>query len=140
DYDRGNSTIYDAAEEDQLDLSALLSAVYNHGAGQSIGSLVRVVDGADAATAALQVDVDGAGGGARWVTIAELNGIHLGNTVNVILDASQPAGTTLTLQGNYGLNGDFTGDGNADLLWRNDNGALLLWQMNGTQLQSSVSL
>ncbi len=35
--------------------------------------------------------------------------------------------------------GDFDGDGNADVLWRNDNGALAQWLMNGSQVASSTS-
>jgi ELWxxDGT repeat protein len=32
--------------------------------------------------------------------------------------------------------GDFNGDGNSDILWRNSSGALNLWQMNGTTITS----
>jgi len=35
--------------------------------------------------------------------------------------------------------GDFDGDGNADVLWRSDNGALAQWLMNGSQILSSSS-
>jgi Peptidase M10 serralysin C terminal/CARDB len=87
DYKQGGGT-YSASETDQIDLSALLSSAY--GAGQAAASLVRVVDNMNA-SAALQVDTDGSGSAAQWVTIAQLSGIHLGNTVSVILSASQPA-------------------------------------------------
>jgi hypothetical protein len=33
--------------------------------------------------------------------------------------------------------GDFNGDGNADVLWRNTSGALSEWQMNGTAIAAS---
>jgi len=33
--------------------------------------------------------------------------------------------------------GDYNGDGNADILWRNDNGALAVWVMNGFSVTSS---
>jgi FG-GAP-like repeat len=33
--------------------------------------------------------------------------------------------------------GDFNGDGDADILWRTDGGALAIWSMNGTQIQSA---
>ena len=37
-----------------------------------------------------------------------------------------------------GFNGqDFNGDAKGDLLWRNDNGSLIEWQMNGSQIASS---
>ncbi len=32
--------------------------------------------------------------------------------------------------------GDFNGDGNSDILWRNDDGYVGMWEMNGTQVQS----
>ncbi len=35
--------------------------------------------------------------------------------------------------------GDFNGDGNSDILWRNDNGALAEWLMNGTTIMQSVA-
>ena len=35
--------------------------------------------------------------------------------------------------------GDFDGDGNADVLWRNDNGMLAQWLMNGSQIVASTS-
>jgi serralysin len=35
--------------------------------------------------------------------------------------------------------GDFDGDGNADVLWRNDDGSLAEWLMNGSQVASSTS-
>ena len=34
--------------------------------------------------------------------------------------------------------GDFNGNSNSDILWRNDNGALAEWLMNGTSITSSV--
>ena len=33
--------------------------------------------------------------------------------------------------------GDFNGDGKSDLLWRNDNGSLVDWSMNGSQVTAS---
>jgi FG-GAP-like repeat len=36
--------------------------------------------------------------------------------------------------------GDFNGDGRADILWRNTNGALYDWSMNGSQVASSQPL
>ena len=115
-----------------------MSAAY--GAGQTASALVRVIETPDGAYAAVQVDVDGTGNGAHWVTIAELDGIHLGDTVNVILDASLPAGTSIPIVGNFGITGDFNGDGNADLLWRNDNGSTSIWLLNGGQVLASPTI
>jgi len=30
--------------------------------------------------------------------------------------------------------GDFNGDGQADILWRNDSGLIYIWYMNGTNI------
>ncbi len=35
--------------------------------------------------------------------------------------------------------GDFNGDGNSDVLWRNDNGSMAEWLMNGSQVTASVT-
>ena len=35
--------------------------------------------------------------------------------------------------------GDFNGDGNSDILWRNDNGAMAEWLMNGSTIAQSVT-
>ena len=35
--------------------------------------------------------------------------------------------------------GDFNGDRNSDVLWRNDNGAMAEWQMNGTTISQSLT-
>ena len=34
--------------------------------------------------------------------------------------------------------GDFNGDGNSDILWRNDNGTMAEWLMNGSQITQSL--
>ena len=103
DYDQGDSGAYNVVEGDQIDVSPLVAAAF--GAGQVVGTLARVVEGGDGDAALLQVDVDGTGSAARWVTLAEFDDIHFGNTVNLILNSSQPAGTTLTPQGNFASSG-----------------------------------
>jgi serralysin len=35
--------------------------------------------------------------------------------------------------------GDFNGDGNSDIMWRNDSGAMAEWLMNGSQIVASVT-
>jgi Ca2+-binding RTX toxin-like protein len=132
DYDRGSGT-FSQGEGDQIDLTALLSSVYNNGA-VPVASIARVVVDGDGTGALLQIDMDGAGNAAHWTTIAELTGIHARNSVNVILSSSQPGGATLYTQGDYGLTGDFNGDGKSDVLWQNDNGGVAIWQMNGNQV------
>ena len=34
--------------------------------------------------------------------------------------------------------GDFNGDGKSDILWRNTNGTVAIWEMNGGQVLASV--
>ena len=89
DYDQGNSGTFNPAEGDTFDFSALLSA----GSGQPVGNLVRVLETPSGTAAILQIDQDGAANGAHWTTIAQLDGVHTGDGVKVIFDASQPAAT-----------------------------------------------
>ena len=35
--------------------------------------------------------------------------------------------------------GDFNGDGQSDILWRNDNGAVAEWLLNGSTVVASVT-
>ena len=57
--------------------------------GAPVGALVRVVVG----VGDLQVDTDGSANGARWTTIAHLDGVLPGYFLNVLLDSALPAGT-----------------------------------------------
>jgi Ca2+-binding RTX toxin-like protein len=96
DYDQGGGAAYNFGEGDQIDLSALLSTAYNHGSGQAVSSLVRAVEDAGGTFANLQIDTDGTANGVNFITIARLDGIQAGNGVNVILDSTIPAGSTIT--------------------------------------------
>ncbi|WLB18870.1 putative Ig domain-containing protein [Bradyrhizobium japonicum] len=84
DYDQGNSSARDPAEGDLIDVSQQLSSVYT--SGQPASSLVRVVEDASGTFARLQIDPNGTVGGANWITIAQLDRIHQGDAVQVILD------------------------------------------------------
>ena len=86
DYDQGNSGSYSASEGDVIDVSAILSAAYNHGNGMPVDSLVRAIDDGSGSTQ-LQVNPDGT----KWLTIAALSNIHAGNTIDVVLDSTGPA-------------------------------------------------
>jgi hypothetical protein len=138
DFDQGNSGTYNAAEGDQIDLSALLSTAF--GAGQTIDSLAWAIEDPSGTFALLQIDTDGTANGAHWVTIAQLDGLSVGNSVNVIPSSSQPAGGMITVASTAStanvLN-DFDGDGRSDILWRNDNGTVHIWEMNGFQVQAA---
>ena len=131
DYDQGNTGTFSLAEDDALDLSALLSTAYS--IGQSVSALVRVLESPSGTTAILQIDQDGAANGMNWTTIARLDGIHPGNGVRVILDPSQPAGTTLTAPALAPID-NFNGDGHSDILWQNADGTPAVWLMDGTTL------
>ena len=82
DYNQGDGGSYNAAEGDQIDVSGIISV---DPAGQPAGTFVRAV--AEGTGATLQVDADGAGG-AGWLTIAYLDGLTVGESVNVILEPS----------------------------------------------------
>jgi Ca2+-binding RTX toxin-like protein len=90
-------TDYNFAEGDQIDLSALLAAAYSHGGGQPVSALVRAVEDAGNNFAYLQIDTDGSANGANFVTVARLDGLHPGNSLSVILDASLNAGSPITV-------------------------------------------
>ena len=90
DYDQGNSGTFSLAEDDTLDLSALLSTAF--GSGQFVSALVRVSESSSGTAAFLQIDQDGTLNGTTLTTIAQLDGVHSGDAVKVILDSS-PAGT-----------------------------------------------
>ena len=36
--------------------------------------------------------------------------------------------------------GDFNGDGKSDILWQNDNGAVAIWEMNGTKVIAKATV
>jgi Ca2+-binding RTX toxin-like protein len=129
DYDR-SANVFNPAEGDQIDLSAILGAAY--GAGQTAGSLVHAV--AVGTGASIQVDVDGAANGVNWTTIARLENIHAGDSVNVVLAASQPAGVAVPVERISTT--DFDRDHSSDILWRTDGGWLAAWEMDGTHIKS----
>jgi probable HAF family extracellular repeat protein len=51
-------------------------------------------------------------------------------------------GSTLTPDASWSVAGvgDFNGDGSADMLWRQSSGALAIWTMNGSTVQSSAAI
>ena len=58
------------------------------------------------------------------------------STLYVVANGIPSAGTPITV-GDVCLSGcshDFNGDGKSDIVWRNTNGDVAIWQMNGTQV------
>jgi hypothetical protein len=130
DYNQGNTGTYSLAENDTLDLSVLLSTVF--GSGQLVGNLVRVSENSTGAAAFLQIDQDGTDNGSIFTTIAQIDGIHAGDSLKVILDNSSPAGTVM-LTAPVPLHGvSFDGDSKSDILWQSNNGTVAAWLMDGT--------
>jgi Ca2+-binding RTX toxin-like protein len=129
DYNRGNTGSFNPAEADQIDVSAIVGTAFS--GGQAVAALLRVVDDASNAHALLQVDADGTVNGISWTTIAQLDGLHGSDSVNIIVNGSQPGGTSVSVLSNNGHFGDLDGDDQADLVWRNDDGSVATWQMNG---------
>jgi Ca2+-binding RTX toxin-like protein len=78
---------YHAAEGDTFDFSALTSAFHNSGVNDSL--VVRAVEDASGKFATLQVDTTAMGlfpGAPNWVNVAQLDGAHSGDAVNVVID------------------------------------------------------
>ncbi len=148
-------TDYKSGEGDQIDLTLAISS-----AGASASAVaVRVVPNATGAI--LQMDLDGAANGLNWTSIANLDGLHAGDTVNVILDPATPAGQTITVQqlpqsvhwsasvdiGPHPFGwlpsgtGDFNADGSSDLLWYNgSNGDVEIWKLVAGNWAGSVDI
>jgi ELWxxDGT repeat protein len=65
----------------------------------------------------------------------QMNGASITSSAPITLD-----GTPLTPNATWHVVeiGDFNGDGQSDILWRNDNGAVAEWLLNGTTVVSSV--
>jgi cytochrome oxidase Cu insertion factor (SCO1/SenC/PrrC family) len=79
---------YHAAEGDTFDFSALTSAFHNSGVNDSL--VVRAVEDASGKFATLQVDhIDPMGlpSAPNWVNVAQLDGAHAGDSVNVLIDS-----------------------------------------------------
>ena len=132
DYNQGNTGTYSLAEDDTLDLSALLSTAF--GSGQLVSDLVRVSENSTGTAAFLQIDQDGTLNGSSFTTIAQLDGVHTGDSLKVILDAS-PTGTVTLIapssQHQHPVN-NLNGDSNSDILWQSNNGTVAAWLMDGT--------
>jgi hypothetical protein len=114
DYDQSSGS-YNAGEGDQIDVSAIVQTASR--GGQAVADLVKVET--RGGNAELFVDADGTANGTNWTPIAQLDGLHAGDGVNVIVDSALTAGTTITVSpGN--LSSDFNGDGTSDILFRDD--------------------
>jgi len=72
--------------QDQLDLHLITSL------GQASTTLVRAIEDASNSFAIVEVDPDGSGGSSGWVPVAQLDGLHVGDLLSVVL-----AGQSATL-------------------------------------------
>jgi hypothetical protein len=78
---------YHAAEGDTFDFSAITSQFHNSSANDAL--VVRAVEDSSGKFAMLQVDhIDPMGlpGAPNWVNVAQLDGAHAGDAVNVLID------------------------------------------------------
>jgi hypothetical protein len=78
---------YSAAQGDTFDFSAITSAFHNSNASDAL--VVRAVEDASGKFAMLQVDhIDPMGlpSAPNWVNVAQLDGAHAGDSVNVLID------------------------------------------------------
>ena len=142
DFNQGNNGAYAASEGDQFDFSALLATAHNNGNGQPVDALARVIRDAIDGSSVLQIDPDGSANGTNWITVARLDGVDAGDAVKVVLSASEPAGSTIIAQDENTSTalGNFDSDTHADLLWRNRDGTVGVWLMNGASIQSAQNV
>jgi hypothetical protein len=56
-----------------------------------------------------------------------------------VVDSKLTSTPTLDKSWKAAGTGDFNGDGKSDILWRNDDGSIALWQMNGTNVSSKLT-
>jgi VCBS repeat-containing protein len=81
---------YSFAQGDTFDFSALTSQL--HGSGVSDALVVRAIEGPGGSFATLQVNTAdssmGSKVGSNWVSVAEIDGAHIGDTVNVLIDSN----------------------------------------------------
>ena len=79
---------YSAAQGDTFDFSAITSAFHNSSVSDSL--IVRAVEDASGKFATLQVDhIDPMGlpSTPNWVNVAQIDGAHAGDAVNVMIDS-----------------------------------------------------
>ena len=81
-------TDYSAAQGDTIDLTAIFSAL---SATSNLSSLVHATEDASGTFTTVQINTASSGQAAHWVNIAQLDGISVGDTINVNLDPSHPA-------------------------------------------------
>src|SRR4029077_20156679 len=118
-------------ELDLIDLSPILQDAY--GSGRTIPSMVRAFQVGTGAN--LQVDIVGDPYHPHWVTIARLEGLQAGNTINVHLAWWEPGGPTIAVM--PPSTSDFNIDHNSDIFWQTDGGALAIWDINGTTIKDA---
>jgi hypothetical protein len=82
---------YSAAQGDMIDLTALFPGASVANANPL--ALVHAVEDAGGTFAELQINTAAAGQSAHWVDIAQLDGLHLGDAVNLSIDSSHPSAT-----------------------------------------------
>ncbi|MGC1464341.1 MAG: FG-GAP-like repeat-containing protein, partial [Pseudolabrys sp.] len=138
DYDQGNTGHFSASEKDKIDTSGIVQTAFV--GGQSASALVHVFDNGDHGTF-LMVDADGTANGTNYVPIAQLDGIHAGDTVNAILQSNKVGGVILGVESDQGYAGNFNGgvDGISDLVWVDAaNNAIRLYELNGAASGNQV--
>ena len=82
---------YNAAQGDTIDLTALFPGASVANANPL--ALVHAVEDASGTFATLQINTAAAGQSAHWVDIAQLDGVHLGDGVDVSINSSHPSAT-----------------------------------------------
>ncbi len=109
DFDQGNSGTFDLSEADRLDVSQILATAYNSGSGIAAKSLVRIIEGGTGTSASLQVNRSAGTGTDTWITVALLDGVTTGGSLNVVLDPAAPPVSIPVMQEQVFFLSDATG-------------------------------
>jgi hypothetical protein len=84
-------TNFNPGKDDRIDVSHLVDSLDD--GGQSVGSLVKIVEDTSGSFAWLEFN-----GPMGWVTLARMDGLQAGETVGVILNESNSAGFSVTVE------------------------------------------
>ena len=149
DFDQGNSGSYNLFEGESLYITPLMPGLFNQG-NAPVKDIARLVEDATNSSAWFQVhSSDG-----TWLSIARLDGLHVGDYASVLVDN---AGSITNIQvsgrappidiGSHGAAwpisgvGDFNGDSDSDILWRNPTtGQVDQWQIKNGSWSKSIDL
>ena len=87
DYNQGNNGSWSPVEGDTLDVSGVL---FNTSSGYADASRLRAIEDVSGTFATFQMNPSGGSDDAAWYTIAQLDGVAAGKTLDIVVDPSSP--------------------------------------------------